>query len=92
MSEDRHGNKVEAGMRVRVVRLDERDLRGLDDDERVRALSMVRENIPSRGIRRLRTSLGNAGVSGESPNTAVFHSIALEPQEFEIVIECSPKV
>jgi hypothetical protein len=76
---------ISVGTLVRVVRLHESGLRGLDDDERARALSMVGETFEVEDI----DEYGRPNVwkrfPGDSDDAVSFHSIALDPDEFEIV-------
>lgn len=70
---------------VHIVRLNERGLLGLDSDERARALSMVGNTLEVREI----DEYGRPCVMKEfvcaEPDATLFHEIALDADEFEVV-------
>jgi hypothetical protein len=76
---------VAVGTLVRVVRLHESGLRGLHSDERARALAMVGETFEVEEI----DEYGRPNIwkrfPGDSDDSVTFHSIALDPDEFEVV-------
>jgi hypothetical protein len=79
------GKHVAVGTLVRVVRLHESGLRGLEDDERARALSMVGETFEVEEIDEYGRPTIWKRFPGDSDDSVTFHSIALDPHEFEAI-------
>jgi len=71
-------------MFVRVVRLDEPGLRGLDETERARALSMIGATFEVFEIDDHSHPCVMKEFPGETQDSAIFHSIALDSDEFEV--------
>lgn len=77
-------------MRVRIVLLDEQGLRGLDEEWRSNALSMVGEIFPVEEFDAYGHPCVTKEFPGVSPDTAFFHSVYLDPHEFEVVDAVPP--
>jgi hypothetical protein len=75
------------GTLVRIVRLDERGLHGLDEDERANALSMIGETFEVCEIDDYGRPCVTKRFQGDTEDSVNFHEIALDPNEFEIVRE-----
>lgn len=82
---DRHGKKVTAGISVRITRLDPRGLSGLEEDDRQRALSMIGETFVIEEVDEYGHPCVFKKFEGTGPDNCVFHSITLDPDEFEVV-------
>ena len=79
------GDSVAVGTLVRVVRLDERGLCGLDEQGLACALSMIGETFEVDEIDEHGRPCVTKLFPGETEDTATLHSIALNPDEFEVV-------
>ena len=82
---DHSGNSVSMGPMVRIVRLDERGLRGLTEGERNYALSMVGQCFEVWEIDEYGRPCVMKQFPGETPDSADFHEVALDPDEYELV-------
>lgn len=90
LPKDRNGHPVKVGARVRLLCLLGKWLEELPEDEKCDVLSMVGEvfeveEIDEYGYPWIRKSWSN-----EDEGTCNSHSIALEPQEMELVDENAP--
>lgn len=87
---DKHGNAVRVGARVRLLGLSGRWLDELPQDEKLDVMSMVGEIFEIEEI----DEFGHPWVRKSWPDEAEgrcrSHSIALEPQEMELVDEPPP--
>jgi hypothetical protein len=86
---DKHGRLVEIGARVRLITLSGKWLDELPSEERLDVLSMIGEvfvveEIDEHGHPWIRKSWPN-----EDEGKCHSHSIALEPQEMEVVDEAA---
>lgn len=71
------------GTLVGIVRPDEWELRGLDEEERARALSMVGETFEVFEIDDHAHPCVMKEFPGDTQDRTTFHSIALDSDEFE---------
>lgn len=82
---DRYGDAVVVGMRVRLLRLSESLVRDLPKDEFADLQSMIGEIFEVTEIDQYGQPWIGKGWSSPEEGAHRGHSLALEPEEFEIV-------